>query len=82
MLLDVDDELLQEFDVMWRAVGFASRRAAVRHQLAVAVAQHRASVDRDRAQRVEPSPWLPRAVTHSGDLAGSRPLTADLMDGS
>jgi hypothetical protein len=76
VLLDIDAELLTEFDAMWRACGFPSRRAAVRHQLSVAVAQHRAIVSCAR----EPNPWAPRAVTLTGDGAGSRPLTADLAD--
>jgi hypothetical protein len=82
VLLDVDDELLEQFDSMWRACGFPSRRAAIRHALEVAVAQHHAHAQRERAAIAEPHRWLPGPL-HTGDWAGeerSRPITFGLMD--
>jgi hypothetical protein len=82
VLLDVDADQLEQFDRFWREAGFASRRAAVRHVMHVAVAQHHAHKARNREQRADPNRWLPRDRDQEDGVGGARPLTYRLMDGS
>ena len=83
VLISVDQSLLGEFDRYWRACGFASRRAGVRHAMELALAGHYAHLQ--HAQRVErpAGGGFVQATPHSADttseLAG-RPITRSLHD--